>query len=1218
MIHLDSRANEKEQILEILNSAIDNDELELECLFNNSPNKFNPSVKHDNFMSVLKRFKGHPDFDAKTNTRLTVSFPENSKLRETRILIKGTGAINSFCNNDSISQILNSVDFETKSRPKTRITNVVIPNYNIKFNLKQEKNFNNDEARIKDIIREWSKEVKNYRYKKTFSFIKKTGDFQIDISIVKSSTNIDRFISVEEVIKNNLLRFVVKPTDAKHQSMHFSAWWKTIENKPNEKVMVRNGSSFYKNVKESNVFTNAPSYEIEVEYIRNKTTAKPKFKNIEAKKEYLQKEFVGFFRIIGSILQCIQGSSFIMSNEEKSEVIKQFTKVVVNSVNESMINTGNEHRSNARENPKQQQKRQRGGYNLNDDGDIDFQQENANESDLAEGETKVITDESEYEHASYNNKTDDNDAESELGESELGELDDLDEEDSQKGGARKIADLRNRITERFRRQGIFFGPLIIDLNHNNSAKLDPSTLPDIATNTNIHINYVVTDKTDGERYLLFIDGSGNTFGIDRESNIKLFGISIPALGNTILDGEFISRTEDNKVLNNFYIFDAYIYKGESIIQLPFLLGKINGRHNVIQEVMKTFNTGNVIQSNSKMPFILYKKDYLQGDNPKSYQRLYGDEKPLISQNCERLLNKMNMKYGGFLEVGHLFTYKTDGLVFLPNNLGVFQQYEGDTLKNIGGNPFVSGRWNNNYKWKPAEHLTIDFRVEFIKDMGGDKPAYRYLDNKKYLLVNLKSAVYQNKPNDNNSLNFYLLNSGIKIQSIPESFNFFAVDPFIGHYDNEGNFQNNMSEAYFEVDNNDNVICGSGDIINDGQIVECSYNPNIREEQQRWQPHRVRADKTAPNNYLTAVTTWGLINNPITKETLSSLKPKLTEKDIAEGNDKSSDDDNLENVTYYSDNKNTVFLTKPVNDFNGFVKRYLINRALTGYVKPRVMDLATGKLGDLPKYVEAGVHTLVGIEIGYDGLNNPEDGASTRITQLSKIKPAIAKLAERTILIVGNTTLNIANGDCIRDNINKYYLDVLYGRAKGNTPKLQKMEGVALDQFDCISCMYAIHYMMNNENDLDNFLRNVSENLLDQGYFIGTCLDGMTILKEMGRSPEISGVMEDKTVFLIKKVDDDASAYKDITVGNKIMVYYEKFAGQFPENLVNMSFLREKAKEHNLKLIEYRTLLEEPGNLLSQFESINSKFAKKIKESDALTTWAKFNAYFIFQKIRSKE
>jgi hypothetical protein len=307
-----------------------------------------------------------------------------------------------------------------------------------------------------------------------------------------------------------------------------------------------------------------------------------------------------------------------------------------------MINSPNEGEGGSHVKPKHQmhhqhqqqhqKQKQRGGYNLNDDGDIDFQKENENEngyaSELAEGESKVIADESS--DGTSNNEASEN-AEGEAKSEVITDDDNMDS--TQKGGARKIAELRNRISERFRRQGIFFGPLIIDLNHNNSAKLDPTALPDIATNTNIHINYVVTDKTDGERYLLFIDGAGNAFGIDRESNIKSFGISMPALGNTILDGEFISRTEDNKVLNNFYIFDAYIYKGESVIQLPFLLGKTNGRHNVIQEVMKNFTTGNIIQSNSKMPFVLYKKDYLPGDNPKSYQRLYGDEKAISMQLC---------------------------------------------------------------------------------------------------------------------------------------------------------------------------------------------------------------------------------------------------------------------------------------------------------------------------------------------------------------------------------------------------------------------------------------------------------------------------------------------------------------------------------------------------------------------------------------------------------
>jgi hypothetical protein len=144
---------------------------------------------------------------------------------------------------------------------------------------------------------------------------------------------------------------------------------------------------------------------------------------------------------------------------------------------------------------------------------------------------------------------------------------------------------------------------------------------------------------------------------------------------------------------------------------------------------------------------------------------------------------------------------------------------------------------------------------------------------------------------------------------------------------------------------------------------------------------------------------------------------------------------------------------------------------------------------------------------------------------------------------------------------------------------------------------------------------VSENLLDQGYFIGTCLDGMSVLREMGRSHELSGVINDKIIFKIRKMDTTSDSYKNITVGNKVMVYYEKFAGQFPENLVNMSYLRERARIHNLKLLEYRTFLEEPGNLLSQFETSHKREAARIREEDALMTWAGFNAYFIFQKVR---
>jgi len=1225
MIRLDSRASEKEQIFELIGSAIDNRDYELECLFNNSGlrggNKSYYHVSHDNFMSILKRFKANPEFKVMTQSRLAITFPDsNPMMRGVRVLVKGQGAINAYCNADSFAAIINSVDIEMKTRPKTRLVSLEIPNYNIKFNLKQEVNFNNDTARVRDIQREWPDVMKNYRYKKTFTFLHKGGDFQVDVSIVKASTSIDRFITVEEVIKNNLIRSVVKPGDVK---LGFGSWWRSIENRPDEKVLIRNGSDFFKSIKESCVFVSAPTYEVEVEYIRNKGVDKPRFKNPDARKEYITREFQGFFRYIGAVLQCIQGSNYILSNDEKAIVRRSFSKVILDSITEDLLvsqgkNDDTRVGANKRaEVHKAQMKKQRGGFELDMDGDIDFSRETEGHTDANKivgreevehsggGYSRVDTDDDTSGEDIPNYGTDPTDP-AESGDRNLN----LDQAGGVGGarGARRIAELKSTITRQFQQKGIFFGPLIVDLSANQSMQLDPEALPDIATNTNIQINYLVTDKTDGERNLMFIDSKGAVYGIDRESNIKSLGLVMPSLRDTILDGELVSRTEDGRALNNFYVFDAYIYQGVCIMHRPFLIGRPEGRHHAIIEVVKYFETGNnIIQTNEKLPLLIYKKDYLPGNSARTYESLDSDSQTQMQLNCERLLNKMNQEYGGYLEVGHLFPYKTDGLVFLPNNMGVFQNREGASAFSSGSHPFRASRWNLNYKWKPADLLTIDFRVDFMKSMdkgSHGKTVYEYRGDQKYVRTQLKTAIYQNRAEDNNALNFYLLNSGVKLQSLPESYPFFAVNPFLGEFETDGVMKNYMSDALFPVDTNDNVYCDSGDILMDGQIVECAYARDIKDEQMRWHPHRVRADKQSPNSYLVAAASWYLINNPITRDFLSGIA------------DSSKEEGSLENATYYSDNKETTFLTKPLNDFNtGFVKSYLINRALTGYIRPKVLDLAVGKFSDMSKYVHGAANTVVGLEIGYDGLNNPVDGACKRMLEWAKRSPAVAKLADRTMLIVGDATKNISNGECARDNLNRYYLDVLYGRMPGNTPKLKKLEGVALEGFDVVSCMYAIHYMMDNEDTLNAFLRNVSENLLDQGYFVGTCLDGMGVLKEMGRSTELSGVIGDKTIFKIKKMDSEGDSYKNITVGNKVLVYYEKFAGQFPENLVNMSYLRERARNHNLKLLEYRTFLEEPGNLLSQFENGHKREAANIREEDALMTWAGFNAYFIFQKVR---
>ena len=672
---------------------------------------------------------------------------------------------------------------------------------------------------------------------------------------------------------------------------------------------------------------------------------------------------------------------------------------------------------------------------------------------------------------------------------------------------------------------------------------------------------------------------------------------------------------------------------------PFLFSKKggqNGRYDTILESIKTFNEGtNITQLNSRLPFLLYKKEYYLGDTLNSYKSRMqkGMSQSLMSENCESILTKMNVKYGGFLEVGHLFPYKTDGLVFHPNQLSVFQKSMDDYIEN----PFQGGRWNNNYKWKSQNNLTIDFRINIIKEMGTSRPVYKYFGDTKFVVVHLMTAINKSSnPNniDNNKLNFYLINTGQKIQNLPSEIPFFATNPFIGYYDSDGKEQNNMGEAYFEVDSNDNIICSDGSLITDGIICECAYNLS-KEETFRWTPERLRADKTRPNAYITANTTWLLINKPITKTLLTGNgmggMGGMGGEEGGNRKTKSADAEKaLREMEYYSTNQETEQLTKPLTKFNNFVKEYLIQRALSGYTKPNVMDLAVGSLGDMHKYVKYGVNHFVGIDINEHNLNNPRDGAATRImkqisntnTNTSGNNSQYVKFAEKMLLILGTATKNIESGDCAFDTINKYYLDVLYGRAKGNTVKLRKLEGVGLDGYDVITCMYAIHYMMNNETALDNFLRNVSENLLDQGYFVGTCLDGMEIIKELGSQKEINGDIDGKSVFFIRKESDDPNAYKNITVGNKITVFFETFNGSFSENLVNKSYLKEKAKTHNLKLVEFKPFLEEPGNMLSKYEADGDKMARdnvrQIRSSNAMMMWAKFNSYFIFQKVRGKE
>lgn len=85
----------------------------------------------------------------------------------------------------------------------------------------------------------------------------------------------------------------------------------------------------------------------------------------------------------------------------------------------------------------------------------------------------------------------------------------------------------------------FIGPSSYTLQIENIAVDSYKNVP------NIRNNYTVTDKADGERKLLFINGSGRIYFIDSNMNIQFTGAisDNSKLFNTIIDGELISHNK---------------------------------------------------------------------------------------------------------------------------------------------------------------------------------------------------------------------------------------------------------------------------------------------------------------------------------------------------------------------------------------------------------------------------------------------------------------------------------------------------------------------------------------------------------------------------------------------------------------------------------------------------------------------------------------------------
>ena len=1146
-IKLNKETNEKEGIKTLIKQSILNPKYELECIIGGNFKHHN-TVTIQQFNKIISRVNGKKEYTTKRPIdKLTIGFPKNSRYKNIRVTINGFSAINYYCVNDKLDNIMSNVTLETKELVKEKLDKVIVPNYNLRFNQKIESAIDKDTALVKDLLRDWKELPKIFRYKSTYTFVSADGQFSLDCSIVRSSSAETRELSVEEVLQRNLFSNVVKPADVK---LSFGEWWKQVSANPAAVVFVEEAGLYFKSVKESRIFENVMQYEIEVEFIGNKIISKDDTKAYIMRQAYINDKdkdiivdrvFAGMFRHIGVVLQSVQDSFYLMSNDEVFAVTKNYCNLT---------------------------------------------------------------------------------------------------------GKRTTDDL-------------FFGPLPVDLDKNKCIQLPDNVYNDmnrVYDVGNILIDYCVTDKSDGVRNLMFIDKEGNCYLIGRDSisTIKSVGVRIPDWANSIFDGEFLEYDTAGEYLNKYMIFDCYYAKGQLIMDKEFGDGRTNleqSRYGIIMAfTQKVYSGVGVLMVSEKLPFKIDKKTFLFGElaTTSPEKRNYN----LIFQQSARLLGKMNKDYGGMLNEGNLYSYKTDGLIFTPIRLSVFQS---KPSVDVPAQKYsASGTWQQCYKWKPSNFLTIDFQTVFLKDSKTNERRYIYYGNQKYLYAELRCMNYNSKLNRSGAeekydtnLNALLLNDGIQLENMPLELPFMATYPYLGVRDADGNIIMTTSQCLLPVTETGEVFSEEGEQIYDGDTVEYRYinkaSNELSEEDksriidsdaQRWRAMRVRRGKR-PNKLGVCLDIWALIHAPVT---IDIITKGLT---VA---------DDTGDLNYYlSTSSDYKTATTGLNRFNNFCKGMILQKYLESLTNPKVLDLGCGKVGDYLKYVNYGVKALVGIDLSHDNLNNKFDGAATRILKNIGKTPATKVLADRTLLINGSFTKSLASGDAGTDMLAKYYLDVLYGRVKPNPaqhPRHQKFYNMAVDGFNVVSSMYVIHYAFGCEADLDTYLENVSSSLKDQGYFIGTCLDGNSILDNLnaaGKQGKLEGIMEDKTIWMISRDMDNPESLGEvydagmgletkthmiineyttdsphiIGPGNKINVYYETINITSQENLVDIKYLEYKAKSYGLKLVESRLFTEEPGSMLTDF--IGSKipnaaeYVEEIKREPALTQWANWQRYFVFQK-----
>lgn len=763
----------------------------------------------------------------------------------------------------------------------------------------------------------------------------------------------------------------------------------------------------------------------------------------------------------------------------------------------------------------------------------------------------------------------------------------------------------------------FIGPSTVTLHKGN-------LLENYSSMINIRNDYTVTEKADGIRKLLFIARSGKVYFIDQNMNIQFTGSQVCSMDllNTICDGEHVITDKNNNYNNKFLIFDIYIYHNDNCKNMPLVKkrGIKDCRLDKMNDFIKKLN-GNIGSVTGKDPTIEISLKIFHFSKNNELD---------IFHHSNAILEK---------EETGLMSYNTDGLIYTPMYLAVGSSEigKGSKMKKVS--------WKHSFKWKPSEFNTIDFlltsiknedktdKISSVNDEGINMSALGLL--KQYKSFKLRVGYNEQQHGYVNPCQMIIDDEIPDFNDKDDNKNykpmlFYPTEPA----DDKANNVNIIIDNNIKVSGESICKALNGDIIEDKMIVEFKYDMKGNEGW-KWIPLRVRYDKTElyrkgnkefGNAYHVANSVWKSIYNPITKDMIRG------KEEVVDNNDSSE--------IYYSKDGNKSETRALRNFHNLYIKKKLITSVSSK--GDSLIDLAVGKGGDIPKWVNAELNFVLGVDIMKDNIYNRNDGICVRYLNAKK---KIRNVPD-ALFIVGDVSKNLKNGNAMGYDKGKQIMNALLGKGEKSENSLgvnvYKHYGRFSEGFNIVSCQFAMHYFFENKNTLLEFIKNVSQMCDVGGYFIGTTYDGEKMfnkLKNKLQGEKISGFKEfennEKTKIweITKKYDYKEFNDNWTSLGYEIEVFQESIGKSFSEFLVNYNYLFEIMENCGFILLtneeanevgmpnstgDFRELYHKMEQDVGNNPSTKAEYGKSFEMSKDERDISFINRYFILKKIRNVE